>query len=74
MKTLFLLRLCDIYLLFFMSQDNLIKLISLGDEKGKGKGHIIWSHKNMKKLRSIKIEIKKFNPVARKHTLYREKK
>jgi ribosomal protein L33 len=57
-----------------MSQDNLIKLVSQGDEEGKGKGHIIWSHKNTKKLRGIKIEVKKFNPVAKKHTVYREKK
>ena len=53
-----------------MSQDNLIKLVSLGDENGKGKGHIIWSHKNAKKLRGIKIELKKFNPIAKKHTVY----
>ncbi|MEA3323381.1 MAG: 50S ribosomal protein L33 [Patescibacteria group bacterium] len=57
-----------------MSQDNLIKLVSLGDKSGKGKGHIIWSHKNTKKLRGIKIELKKFNPIAKKHTVYREKK
>lgn len=57
-----------------MSQDNLIKLVSQGDEEGKGKGHIIWSHKNTKKLRGIKIEINKFNPIAKKHTVYREKK
>ena len=57
-----------------MSQDNLIKLVSQGDEEGVGKGHIIWSHKNAKKLRAVKIEIKKFNPVAKKHTVDREKK
>jgi len=57
-----------------MSQDNLIKLVSLGDEKGNGKGHVIWSHKNTKKLRGIKLEVKKFNPVVKKHTIYREKK
>ncbi len=57
-----------------MSQDNLIKLVSLGDEKGEGKGHVIWAHKNTKKLRGIKLEIKKFNPIIKKHTLYREKK
>ena len=57
-----------------MSQDNLIKLVSLGDEEGKGKGHIIWAHKNTKKLRGIKLEIKKFNPIVKKHTIYREKK
>lgn len=57
-----------------MSQDNLIKLVSQGDENGVGKGHIIWSHKNTKKLRGVKVELKKFNPVAKKHTLYVEKK
>ncbi len=64
------------YLVFHsnMSQDNLIKLVSEGDKDGKGKGHVIWSHKNMKKLRGIKIELMKFNPIARTHTKYREKK
>lgn len=57
-----------------MSQDNLIKLVSQGDKDGKGKGHVIWSRKNMKKLRGMKIELKKFNPIARTHTTYREKK
>ncbi len=56
-----------------MSQDNLIRLVSVGDEEGNGKGHVIWSRKNMKKLRSVKLEIKKFNPVAKKHTVYKEK-
>lgn len=57
-----------------MSQDNLIKLVSQGDEKGVGKGHVIWSRKNMKKLRGVKIELKKFNPIAKAHTIYKEKK
>lgn len=57
-----------------MSQDNLIKLVSKGDEQGVGKGHIIWSKKNKKKLRGVKIELNKFNPIAKKHTVYIEKK
>lgn len=57
-----------------MSQDSLIKLVSQGDENGLGKGHIIWSRKNTKKLRGVKIELNKFNPIAKKHTLYKEKK
>jgi ribosomal protein L33 len=57
-----------------MSQDSLIKLVSHGDEDGKGKGHIIWSKKNKKKLRAVKIELNKFNPIAKKHTVYTEKK
>lgn len=56
-----------------MSQDNLIKLISLGDDEGVGKGHIIWAHKNTKKLKE-RLELKKYNPVAKKHTVYKEKK
>ncbi len=57
-----------------MSQDNLIRLVSKGDENGVGKGHVSWSHKNTKKLRNIKIELNKFNPIAKKHTKYVEKK
>ncbi len=57
-----------------MSQDNLIRLVSKGDENGVGKGHVIWAHKNTKKLRNIKIELNKFNPIAKKHTKYVEKK
>lgn len=56
-----------------MAQDQLIRLVSVGDEEGVGQGHVIWSRKNMKKLRSVKLELKKFNPVAKKHTLYKEK-
>ena len=56
-----------------MSQDNLIKLVSAGDEEGKGRGHIIYTYKNKKKLKE-KLKLKKFNPLARKHTLYVEKK
>lgn len=56
-----------------MSQDNLIKIVSLGDENGVGKGHIIWSHKNTKKLKE-RLELKKYNPIAKKHTVYKEKK
>ncbi len=58
----------------FMSQDNLIRLVSQGDENGVGKGHVIWSHKNTKKLRTVKLHLKKFNPIAKKHTAYVEKK
>ncbi len=57
-----------------MSQDNLIKLVSQGDKDQKGKGHIIYTHKNTKKLRGTKLEIKKYNPIAKTHTTYREKK
>ncbi len=57
-----------------MSQDNMIKLVSRGDDNGVGKGHIMRAHKNTKKLRGIKIELSKFNPIAKKHTIYVEKK
>lgn len=56
-----------------MSQDNLIKLESEGDEKGVGKGHIIYSRKNKKTLKE-RLRLKKFNPIARMHTWYKETK
>ncbi len=56
-----------------MSQDNLIKLVSVGAEDGTGKGHVIYTYKNKKKLKE-RLQLKKFNPVARRHTLYVEKK
>jgi ribosomal protein L33 len=57
-----------------MSQDKLIKLVSEGDESGVGKGHTIYTRKNKRKLADRKFAFKKFNPVAKKHTLYKEKK
>lgn len=57
-----------------MSQDKLIKLVSQGDENGVGKGHTIYTRKNKRKLAETKFEFKKFNPVAKKHTVYKEKK
>jgi ribosomal protein L33 len=57
----------------YMAQDNLIRLVSQGDEDGNGVGHTIYAHKNTKKLRGYKIELKKFNPIAKKHTVYKEK-
>lgn len=56
-----------------MSQDRLIKLVSEGDSKGVGKGHAYYSSKNKKKVER-KISLKKFNPIAKKHTVYKEKK
>ena len=57
-----------------MSQDKLIKLVSVGDDKGVGKGHVYYTRKNKRKLADQKFEFKKFNPVAKKHTVYKEKK
>ncbi|MBX4199887.1 50S ribosomal protein L33 [Candidatus Parcubacteria bacterium] len=56
-----------------MSQDHLIKLVSVGDEKGVGKGHTYYSTKNRKSVER-KLELKKYNPIARKRTVYKEKK
>ena len=59
-----------------MSQDLLIKMVSQGDENGKGKGHtyyVRYNNKN-KKDPSKKLEMKKFNPLVQKHTVYKQKK
>jgi large subunit ribosomal protein L33 len=56
-----------------MSQDHLIKLVSVGDAKGVGKGHTYYTTKNRKSVEH-KLEYKKYNPVAKKHTVYKEKK
>ena len=57
-----------------MSQDKLIKLVSVGDSKGVGKGHTYYTRKNKRKHADKKFEFKKFNPIAQKHTVYKEKK
>jgi len=56
-----------------MSQDRLIKLVTKGDDKGLGKGHVIYTTKNKKGVER-KIELKKYNPIARKRTVYKEVK
>ena len=56
-----------------MSQLHLVKLVSVGDEKGAGKGHTYYSRKNRKTVER-KLEFKKYNPLVRKHTVYKEKK
>ena len=56
-----------------MSQDKLIKMVSVGDDKGVGKGHTYYTRKNKRKLAEKKFEFKKFNPIAKKHTIYKEK-
>lgn len=56
-----------------MSQDNLIKLESEGDENGVGKGHIIRSRKNKRTIKE-RLRLRKFNPVAKVHTWYKETK
>lgn len=57
-----------------MSQDRLIKLVSVGDAKGVGKGHVYYTTKNRKKLADRKFSFMKFNPVSKSHTEYKEKK
>jgi len=56
-----------------MSKDNLVKLVSEPDENGVGSGHIYYTHKNTDKLKE-KLELKKYNPIAQTHTVYKEEK
>lgn len=52
-----------------MSQDNLTKL------KSSSTGRIIWTRKNKKKLANApKLELKKYDPVVRKHVIHKEVK
>ena len=59
-----------------MSQDLLIKMVSLGDKNGVGKGHTYYTRFNNKNKKdpSKKYEAKKFNPVSKTHTVYKQKK
>jgi len=59
-----------------MSQDLLIKLVSVGDKKGVGKGHTYYTRYNNKSKKdpSKKYETRKFNPIAKTHTVYKQKK
>ena len=56
-----------------MSQENLTKMQSEGDENGVGKGHIIFTKKNKTKFKA-RLRLKKYNPIARIHTWYKETK
>lgn len=59
-----------------MSQDMLIKLVTAGDKNGVGKGHTYYTRFNnkVKKDPSKKYETKKFNPISKTHTVYKQKK
>ncbi|MFW6210136.1 MAG: 50S ribosomal protein L33 [Patescibacteria group bacterium] len=59
-----------------MSQDLLIRLVSVGDEQGRGKGHVYYTRYNNKNKKdpSRKYETRKFNPIAKTHTVYKQKK
>ncbi len=57
-----------------MSQDNLVKLESEGaEETGTGKGHMLFTRKNKKTLKD-RLRLRKYNPVAKLHTWYKEVK
>lgn len=55
-----------------MSQDSLVKLESEGDEAGKGKGYVIYTKKNPKVKNRLRL--KKYNPITKTHTYYKETK
>ena len=59
-----------------MSQDKLIRLVTKGDANGVGKNHVYYTTYNnkTKKDPSKKHEERKFNPVAKTHTVYTQKK
>jgi len=63
-------------ILGIMSQDLLVKLVSVGDKNGVGKGHTYYTRYNnkVKKDPSKKYETKKFNPISKTHTVYKQKK
>lgn len=56
-----------------MPQPHIIKLVSKGDENGRGKGHVYYSRKN-RKQNPDKLVLKKYNPIADTHTEYEESK
>ena len=51
-----------------MSQDNLIRL------KSSVSTHVRWTTKNKKKLANTKLELKKYDPIAKKNVKYKESK
>jgi ribosomal protein L33 len=55
-----------------MSQDLLIKMVSVGDKNGVGKGHTYYTRFNNKNKKnpSQKYEAKKFNPISQTHCVY----
>ncbi len=56
-----------------MSQDNLVKMQSEGDDDGNGKGHIRYTKKNKKTIKD-RLRLRKYNPIAKIHTWYKETK
>ncbi len=57
-----------------MSQDKTIRAVSQGDENGVGKGFTKYVRWNKKQRGDEKYSAQHFNPIARKHTEFREKK
>lgn len=51
-------------------------MVTKGDAKGVGKGHVYYTTYNnkVKKDPSKKYEAKKYNPIAKTHTVYTQKK
>jgi ribosomal protein L33 len=51
-------------------------MVSQGDENGVGKGHVYYTRFNNKNKKdpSKKHEEKKYNPIAKTHTVYKQKK
>jgi ribosomal protein L33 len=51
-------------------------MVSVGDKDGVGKGHVYYTRFNnkVKKDPSKKYEAKKFNPISKTHTVYKQKK
>lgn len=51
-------------------------MVSAGDEQGVGKGHVYYTTYNNKNKKDPgkKHEERKFNPVAKTHTTYKQKK
>jgi ribosomal protein L33 len=54
-------------------QDHVIKIVSQGDKNGLGKGHTYYTRRNKKSVER-KIEVRKYNPISKSHTIYKEKK
>jgi ribosomal protein L33 len=53
--------------------DNLIRIKSKGDKDGNGAGHM-YTTRRKKYPNAPKFSVMKYNPIARKHTLYEEVK
>ena len=51
-------------------------MVSVGDEHGVGKGHVYYTRYNNKNKKdpSQKLELKKYNPIAKTHTVYKQKR